>query len=178
MWRVRLSDRDIQHVHEITSSRQDTKRKWSVRTQKYDRLHNDWDIAYYGFLGEVGVARALCIEPDWSVLVGGDGGTDLTFAGKRLQIKTPISPRTRDWLYFNDESRFTCHYGILCNLDEYETTVTIRGLIDRADFVLQCVIKDFGYGERIAVPAKQLLSADRLIRAAQEQHEVQVGEPC
>lgn len=165
-------------VHQITGRRQDTKRKWAVRTQKYDMLHNDWDIAYYGFLGEVAVARALCIEPDWSVLVGGDGGTDLTFAGRTLQIKTPISGRTKDWLYFNDESRFSCDYGILCNLDEYETTVTIRGIIDRRSFIEQCVVKDFGYGERIAVAAKQLLTADRLIAAAQQQHEVQVGEPC
>lgn len=165
-------------IQDITASRQDTKRRHAVRTQKYDRLHNDWDIAYYGFLGEVAVARLLCIEPDWSVLVGGDGGTDLTFAGRSLQIKTPISPRTKDWLYFNDESRFSCDYGILCNLDEYETTVTVRGIIPRSDFINKCVTKNFGYGERIAVAAQQLLSMDALIRAAQTHNEVQVGEPC
>ena len=178
MWRIRLSDRDLQMVQEVTERRQDKKRRHAVRTQKYDVLHNDFEIAYYGFLGEVAVARLLCIEPDKTVLIGGDGGTDLTFAGRRLQIKTPISAQTKDWLYFNDESRFTCEYGILCNLDEYKTSVTVRGIIGQKEFIKKCVTIDFGYGERIAVPAKQLLSVDGLIRAAQQQHFIQVGDPC
>lgn len=180
MWRLRLSDRDIEMVQRITFARQDKKRRHRVRTKKYDVKRDDFGVAYLGFFGEVAVARMLCIEPDERVLVGGDGGTDLVFAGRRLQIKTTISPRTKDWLYVNDEQAFSpyCHYGILCNIDDYETTVTVRGIIDRQDFIQKSEVKNFGYGERLAVHSKQLLNMNALIAAAQEPHGVQVGEPC
>lgn len=111
----------------MTTKRCETKVAHAVKTQKFDRKRTDWEIMYFGFMGEVGVARALCIEPNWSVLVGGDSGSDLIVDERMLQVKTPLTKQTKDWFYFNDEERFNAEYGILCNVDEYETSVIIRG---------------------------------------------------
>jgi hypothetical protein len=149
-----------------------------VATQKHDRQRTDWEICYFGFMGEVGVARALCIEPNWSVLIGGDSGADISFGDNMLQVKTPLTKQTRDWFYFNDEERFSAEYGVLCNIDEYETSVLIRGAVCNADFVNLCVTKNFGYGERVAVHASQMTPMDDLIAAVQETKQQTVGERC
>lgn len=178
MWRIRLSDQDLLSLHEITTKRCETKLSHAVETQKFDRKRTDWEICYFGFMGEVGVARALCIEPNWSVLIGGDNGADLTVGESMLQIKTPLTKQTKDWFYFNDEERFTAEYGVLCNIDEYETSVFIRGAIRKEDFVSECVTKNFGYGERVAVHVTQMSSMDELIAAVQEAKQQTAGEQC
>ena len=177
-WQIRLSDSDLGLLHEVTTKRCETKVTHAVATQKFDRKRTDWEICYFGFMGEVGVARALCIEPNWSVLVGGDSGSDLIVDEKMLQVKTPLTKQTKDWLYFNDEERFNAEYGILCNIDEYETSVIIRGAVLQEDFIQMCVTKNFGYGERVAVHATQMASMDDLIAAVQDVKQQQVGERC
>ena len=62
-WQVRLSDSDLGLLHEVTPKRCETKVAHAVKTQKFDRKRTDWEIMYFGFMGEVGVARALCIDP-------------------------------------------------------------------------------------------------------------------
>jgi hypothetical protein len=178
VWRVRLSDSDLLLLHEVTSKRCSTKSAHSVASQKHDRARTDWDICYFGFMGEVGVARALCIDPDWSVLIGGDSGFDLSLGGITCQVKTPISRQTKDWLYFNSAEKLTSRAGILCNIDEYETSVIIRGVVLRQDFFSGCVAKDFGYGERIALHVSHMRSMDDLIAAVQESKQQKVGERC
>lgn len=177
-WRVRLSDDDLAMLQDVTSRRCYTKSVRAVDTQKFDRTRTDFEIAYFGFMGEVGFARAFCMEPDWSVLVGGDVGYDISVGGNTIQVKTPISKATRDWFYFNDEERFSAKYGVLCNVDDYETSVIIRGAISKEDFIAECVTKDFGYGERVAVNASQLSPMDSLIEAVQSANEKNVGEKC
>jgi hypothetical protein len=178
MWRVRVSDADLARLHEVTTKRCETKSTYSVATQKYDRRRTDWEICYFGFMGEVGVARALCIEPNWSVLIGGDSGADVSFGGNMLQIKTPLTKQTRDWFYFNDEERFAAEYGVLCNIDDYETSVLIRGAVLKEDFLSLSVTKNFGYGERIAVHVSQMAPMDELISAVQAVRQQTVGEKC
>lgn len=165
-------------LHDITTKRCETKLSHAVETQKFDRKRTDWEICYFGFMGEVGVARALCIEPNWSVLIGGDNGADLAVGENMMQIKTPLTKQTKDWFYFNDEERFSAEYGVLCNIDEYETSVFIRGAIRKEDFISECVTKNFGYGERVAVHVTQMSSMDELIAAVQEAKQQTVGERC
>jgi hypothetical protein len=178
VWRIRLHDRDLEMVHALTTKRQLFKRKLAVETQKYDRKRTDWEIAFYGFMGEVAVARALCLSPDETVLAGGDGGVDLVINNTTLQVKTPLTKATKDFLYFNDETRFNCDFGVLCNVDSDETAVLIRGAISRVDFIHRAAVRDFGYGERLVVHASELLSMDDLIRSIQSHNELTIGEPC
>ena len=178
MWRIRLHDRDLQMVHNLTTKRQLFKRKLAVETQKFDRKRTDWEIAYYGYMGEVAVARALCLAPDETVLAGGDGGIDLVIDGTTLQVKTPLTKATKDFLYFNDETRFNCDFGVLCNVDSDETAVLIRGAISHKDFIHRAGIRDFGYGQRLVVHASELLPMDGLIRAIQSHNNLTIGESC
>lgn len=178
VWRVRLTDNELSLLSDVTTRRCRTKRDHGVATQKYDRRRTDWEICYFGFMGEVGVARALCQEPNWSVLIGGDSGSDVTFGGQQLQVKTPLTKQTRDWFYFNDEERFRADYGVLCNVDEYETSVLIRGAVSKEDFLRLCVTKNFGYGERVALHATQMPSMDDLIAAIQAKNNTRIGERC
>lgn len=165
-------------VQDLTTQRQRYKRELDVETQKFDRKRTDWEIAFFGFMGEVAVARALCLPPDLSVLAGGDGGVDLEINGTTLQVKTPLARATRDYLYFNDESKLSCDFGVLCNIDSDETTVLIRGSISRIDFIEKSGIQNFGYGERLCVHARDLTPMDGLIAAIQTHNLLTIGEPC
>jgi hypothetical protein len=178
MWRIRLHDMDLEMAYALTTKRQQYKRKLAVKTQKYDRKRTDWEIAFYGFMGEVAVARALCIPPDKTVLAGGDGGVDLVINGETLQVKTHLSKATKNFLYFDDEDKLSCDFGVLCNVDSDDTTILIRGALSRKDFIHKAGIRNFGYGERLAVPASELFSMDDLIRSIQSHNELTIGEPC
>lgn len=165
-------------LEQITSRRCRVKSLHGVVTQKHDRFRSDWDICYFGFMGEVGVAMALGIEPNWSVLVGGDDGTDILLKNHKLQVKTPLSRSTRDWLYFNDERQVKADVLVLCNIDEYETGVLIRGAISKQDFLDASVTKNFGYGERLAVHESKLRSMDELITNTQKHKKIRNGHQC
>jgi hypothetical protein len=178
MWRVRLHDRELEAVEELASRRQILKQGLAIRTKKFDRSRNDWEITFFGLMGEAAVARALCLAPDNSVLAGGDGGIDLVINGTTLQVKTPLANITRDFLYFNDESGFSCDFGILCNIDRDEVSVLIRGAISRADFIGKSIIKNFGYGERLCVHVSDLSPMDGLITAVQSFNNLVIGERC
>lgn len=186
MWSVRIADSDLSMLERVTSLRCKTKSQHGVATQKHDRARTDWEICYFGFMGEVGVSRALGLEPNWSVIIGGDDGYDIVLPGNRtmlttsvpVQVKTPLARATRDWLYFNDESQIKADYLVLCNVDEYETSVLIRGGISKGSFLSNCVTKNFGYGERIAVHADRLQPIDGLIMAFQKNRNIQVGMQC
>lgn len=178
MWRIRLHDRDLQMAQDLTTKRQRFKRKLNVKTQKFDRKRTDWEIMFFGFMGEIAVARALCLPPDTSVLAGGDGGVDLVINETKLQVKTPLGKVTRDYLYFNDETKLSCDFGVLCNIDSDETAVLIRGSISCSEFIHKAGIRDFGYGERLYVHARELYSMDGLITAIQNHNELTIGERC
>lgn len=176
MWRIRLHDQDVERCAEVTTQRQLKKARNNVKTQKYDINRTDWDIQYLGTLGEIGAARALCADVDWSVLAGGDQGYDIKIGPTTFQVKTPLSKATRNKFYLNDEERFSADYGILCNVDEPE--VIVRGWIDRATFVRISRLANFGYGERMFVDADEMLSMDQVIVARQKLYDVQIGEAC
>jgi len=178
MWRVRLRDRDLQLAEDLTTRRQRNKRELAVKTQKVDRWRTDWEIDFFRCMGEIAVARVLCLPPDLSVLAGGDGGVDLEINGTTLQVKTPLARATRDYLYFNDESKLSCDFGILCNIDSDETTVLIRGAISHVDFLKKSGIKNFGYGERLCVHVRDLTPMDGMIASIQTYNLLTIGEPC
>lgn len=174
MWLVCLSEDDVMAAENVTTARQECKARYRVATQKFDPAHNDWQIAYTGFLGELGLARALGIEPDWTVLAGGDEGFDLRLGMHTIQVKTPHGKVTKDWFYVNHPSLFAADIGVLCNVEE--NVVTVRGAIERGQFIERMQTKNWGFGERYAVPAQQLKTVDPFIAAVQRAGGFSVGK--
>lgn len=174
VWIVTLSDEDLHMINDITDQRMAMKARYRVRSEKYDAKYDDRTILFTGTVGEVGFARAIGVEPDWSVLIGGDDGSDLMHGKYRMQVKTPHGEVTKDWFYVNDMDHFRADIGVLCNLAN-ERTVVVRGAIPRDQFIKKAQTKNWGYGERIGVPAAQLFSCVPVIRAIQKQTGTTVG---
>ena len=178
MWLIQLDDLTIGKVMESASARNKIKKNWRVPNHRHDRQRSDWEINFFGLMGEAGLAQALCLKPDWSLLIGGDGGIDLKLGELTVQVKTPLSAGTKNWLYFDYAGKFQCDLAALCNIDSSETAVVIRGLVKKEIFFERCEQKNFGYGNRLALHASNLFSADPLIQAVQQHHKTQIGESC
>lgn len=178
MWLIQLDDLTIEKVMASASARNRIKKDWGVPNHRHDRRRSDWEINFFGLMGEAGLAQALCLQPDWSLLVSGDGGVDLKLGELTVQVKTPLSAGTKNWLYFDHAGRFQCDLAALCNIDSSETAVVIRGFVHKDVFFEHCISKNFGYGDRLALHASHLFSADPLIQAVQQHHNTHIGEPC
>lgn len=176
-WVIALTEADLLSAQDVTTKRQQCKADYNVATKKYDVTRDDWQIAYTGFLGEIGLARVLGIEPDWTVMAGGDPGYDLRLGTNTIQVKTPHSDATKNWFYMNSLDLFTADIGVLCNLVG-DNAVLIRGAIDRASFLNKHVNRNWGYGSRVGVHASNLKSINNLIEAVQSGAGFKAGKSC
>lgn len=165
-WELQLHEEDLQKISSISWSLVSTKRANNVRTKKYDPTRDDLEITQTGLMGEVAFARALGVEPDWSVLLGGDAGYDLVVGHQTIQIKTPHGKATRDWFYVNDLSLMSADYGVLCNVTDSETVV-IRGFISQLRFIELHQVKNWGFGDRCAVHVESMFNPAPLVRGFQ-----------
>lgn len=175
-WVVTLNPEDLDAIRAVTVARYTTKARHGVRTQKYDPSRSDESIMRTGFMGEVAFCRAMLVDPNWDVLIGGDDGHDVYAYRKSWQVKTPHGEVTKDWFYVNSVDKFISDYGVLCNVINSKTVV-IRAVIDNGSFLRTCQEKNWGFGRRLGVSASQMYPVSRMIEAIQEQGGTTIGEP-
>tara|TARA_Y100000310_G_scaffold269467_2_gene282661 strand:+ start:355 stop:960 length:606 start_codon:yes stop_codon:yes gene_type:complete len=81
-----LTKVDIEHAVEAGSQRNSAKDPtW---TRRKSTVFNDRQLDCLGMLGELAVAKALGLEPDWTIHVTGDRGVDLVLRnGMKCAVK-------------------------------------------------------------------------------------------
>lgn len=139
--------------------------KSGLITNKRFNDKKDFELHYIGQLGEIAVSRAIGVSLITEIMFGGDSGTDLTFAGKKIQIKTNTYQGSGPALLkFNSEEDFSADIAILCCLNGY-VCVDVKGFVSKRKFMMFKEERDFGNGTRLCLDEKHLTPIDRLKEA-------------
>lgn len=134
--------------------------KTAASNQRYCES-SDFSIGLQGVMGEAAVAAELGLKVDRKPSITGDDKiTDLQFGDTRIQVKCR-KPHTK-FLYFNTLEKFAAEIGVATSLSG-ASEVDIIGWITRQEFRDKHILKDFGYGQRVAVPDADLQPPDTLL---------------
>ena len=120
-----------------------------------------------GIKGEAAVAKYLGVKIDRSIQDKGDGGRDLTWKGRSIQVKTSFPADTLH-LLVNDSDSLKCDYLIFVVTDEVTPKARIYGWIKTVDFLQTATIKNMGYGDRMAMPIERLHPMSTLTESADD----------
>lgn len=146
-------------LRELAEGRCLPKRMKGIPSTKFDRRRSQVAIDVAGLQGEWAVALLLGVQLDERSLLHGDGGADLTYQGRRVQVKHNSHPQGD--LYFNTLDDFDTDIAIL-TVSGGENIVRIVGWIGREEFESRCHVTDYGYGSRVAVGQSDLRRLDEL----------------
>lgn len=150
---VRLSKRDL---HDSKLMGADTVKLCEMQGFP-PRLENEkqsrTDANILGFKAEFAVARVLGLDPP-VVNVLTDGGVDLWFGDVSIDVK--VTNRIDGPLVFDNMKKFQADVAVLVGATDSQDILKINGCMSRKEFELKSYSKDFGYGEREVVDAKDL----------------------
>ena len=136
-------------------SRNSFKENNHVVSKKYNTKKTDEEINFDGLKGEYAVANFLGLEVNKEITFVGDGGSDLEYKDKTIQVKYNNYRCGEGDLYFdnvpNSTYIFKTDVAFLVVPTKELKVVNIVGWITREEFNKKCYIRNFGYGERKVV---------------------------
>lgn len=126
----------------------------------------DFEIHHSGLLAELAVAKFLGVPMHTALTMFGDGGTDLEYNGRTIQVKQTnfreeVSNGTK-YLVFNKLEDFNTNFAVLCTTDS-PSSMRIDGVVSKKKFVEGHTTHDFTYGLRYVYPAKKLAPIEKLL---------------
>lgn len=152
---ITLTERELQHAHAIAHGRNAPKQAAGVVDQRFDPNRTSFGVQLAGYLGELAVAKALGISTDTSLHLSGDNGTDLSYRGYSLQVKTRIRRANGD-LIFPVAKPLKADVAVLV-IQQSESEYLIAGIIGRSRFYRISKPLFMYNGECLAVGQKDLL---------------------
>ena len=121
----------------------------------FTRQSSDYDIHFIGLLGEFAFAFYTGVEPDTSLINGGDRGWDFEIKGKKIQVKTRDRARySRPDLLVRPGHATADLYVLATATTFYPSKVELVGYARHEQLVQQTV--DVGYGARYFVARRDL----------------------
>jgi hypothetical protein len=131
------------------------KRGRGIPAGKMDFGKKQLAVEIVGIKGEAAVAKHLGVKIDRSIHDEGDGGRDLTWQGRTIQVKSSFPADTLH-LLVNDSDSLQCDYLVFVVTDETAPAARIYGWIKTVDFLQSATIKNMGHGDRMALPVDKL----------------------
>jgi len=131
------------------------KRGRGIPAGKMDFGKSNFLVEVVGIKGEAAVAKYLGVKIDRSIQDEGDGGRDLTWRGRTIQVKSSFPADTLH-LLVNDSDSLKCDHLVFVVTDEITPAARIYGWIRTVDFLQSATIKNMGYGDRLALPVERL----------------------
>jgi hypothetical protein len=143
----------------LAESRNTFKAGAKAKNRKIADTQSDFEVMLSGLMGEFAVAKTLDVAMDMSHRNGGDGGADMMFKQRKVQVKTSNT----DMLIFNqDDRRLTADLCVLTQIMG-PCRVRIHGWTTREEFYHRCRQYDFGYGMRDVLDCEKLKPIEDLI---------------
>jgi hypothetical protein len=165
MIEVLVSPERVKETLEFVKAMREVKEKNNVTDRMFDRNNTSAGINVIGHLGEQAIGQALGFPVDTTVLVGGDNGSDMEVNGTTIQVKTSQLKClifNQLWQFKSDIAILVQYIGADKTKSEEDPMFVILGYIDKATFKEKHYRKDYGYGERYVMDAKDLLPIEEL----------------
>jgi hypothetical protein len=162
---VKLSKKDI-HTSEIMGA--DTVKLCEMQGFE-PRLENKKqsrvEANIYGFKAEFAVCRILGLEPP-TVNVLTDGGVDLWFDDYSIDVK--FTNKDGGPLIFDNMEKFKADCAVLVSKTNDPAVMRVWGAIGRNTFASRAGTRDFGYGQRLFMEAREMRPIEWLWRELTE----------
>jgi hypothetical protein len=156
---VKFTEYDIALFRKKAQQRQAPKDA-NLRLVSDKRIINRDNIEthFIGLLGEFALARLIHGNVDTNAYLSGDIEKDFCIYGVTVEVKT-----LQGYLAFKDQNDFRADVAalVIYNKNDY-SSVWVQGWISRKDFMEQCFVDNFGYGERPCLQPAQLLPIETL----------------
>lgn len=153
-----MSDKEMALAYEMGTRRNAAKA--GVFSKRFGPLPDD-ETHIIGAVGEIAVAKIFGVQPDLAILVGGDGGVDLTYKGWTWDVKTRSQPNS-DLLINTDMSDFRADAVVLCWLF-VPWKVGVVGWISRKGFLGRCQRIE-ARGPRLCLPWEQMRGMGEVLK--------------
>jgi hypothetical protein len=165
MIEVVVSQERVKETLAFVKSMREAKQKYNVEDKMFDRNNTSEGINIIGHLGEQAIGQALGFPVDTTVLVGGDNGSDMEVNETTIQVKTSQLKSlifNHLWQFKSDIAILVQYVGADKTKSEEDPHFIIVGYIDKETFKTNHYRKDYGYGERYVMDAKDLLPIEEL----------------
>lgn len=165
MIELTVSEERVQETLAFIKAMREAKEKHNVTDRMFDKNNTSEGINIIGHLGEQAVGQALGFPVDTTVMVGGDDGSDMTVSGKTIQVKTSQLTSlifNAPWLFKTDIAIMVQFVGQDKTRSWEDPQFKIWGYIDRETFLANHYKKNYGYGERLVMDAKDLIPIEEL----------------
>jgi hypothetical protein len=172
MKKVRFGFWDLLAVAVLAEREHAAKLATGAHSKKHDQSKSEFEVTYYGKMGEWACRKAYGAELNTKVFRGGDNGIDAVINGQDCHVKTNTRNDLADPHFFvNSMEDFTAPFGI-GTLVMSPTEVRIAGCISKEKFAEICTDENFNHGPRLAVLHSQLDPVEEVIL-----NKDQPGEP-
>ena len=159
--KVQFDAFDIQAIAMYAERINVVKRLNGANSKKHDLKKSEWELHYVGAMGEFAVKKALGCPLSMDIYQGGDPSPDTMIGDLSAQIKTH-SYIGRNLEFFID-SMDAFNADILIGVQLLSPVLCdVSGYIDKESFKLIAKSKNYGYGDRLSIPASALKSITNL----------------
>jgi hypothetical protein len=160
---VELTAFDLLEIALFAERQHSVKVATGAVSKKYDTTKSEYELHYVGAMAEYAVAQYFGVPMDRSVHRGGDNGTDVVINGWRCEIKANTYTGRNYQAFIDGMHVFRADVLISVQILS-PTKVRLVGCISRVHFEKIAQPTDYGHGERLFVPEKELASLDVLVK--------------
>ncbi len=157
---------DLQMVNMFAARQRAVKEANGVSTRRSAPNSTEFELHYIGALGEYAVAKALGLKLDKRVHVGADDGSDLSFRGRTIQVKT-FTFTGPNFQFFVNPGEFKADVAVAVQVLS-PIRVRLLGWIERTLFEREASTRDYGHGKRLCVSVATLLPMEKFKQWVEE----------
>jgi hypothetical protein len=165
---VDLNEDEMQYVTGLAHDRNEEKKQRLVKSKKYASHRSDFDIHFDSARARMAIAKLLGLDMDESADVHGRRGRpDFTLRnGLTLEVHYRSQLNWDYALSSSDVKDFRADVGVLVWPGTSRSNVRLVGWTSKINFVMRSIVKDYGYGPRLALQAKNTFPIETLLRLA------------
>lgn len=165
---IELDEEDMHYIAALAHQRNDEKKRLGIKSKKYISSRSDFDIHFESARSRMAIAKLLDLKMDESIDLHGRRGRPDFILSNGLTVEVHYRSNV-NWDYAlssTDVKDFAADIGVLVWPGTSNNNVRLVGWTSKVNFVMRSLVKDYGYGPRLALEAKNTFPIERLLRLA------------
>jgi len=130
-------------------------------SKKHDTTKTEFALVYIGAMGEFAVKKVTGCPLSMQIMRGGDPRPDTIIAGKTVQIKANNYTGKNLEFFLDDMKAFNAEIFVGVQVLS-PVKLDIHGYIEKDKFKKVAVKRNYGYGDRLMIPATLLTPLEQL----------------